>query len=1059
MICHLLAHGKRVLVTSEKERALEVLKDKIPDEIRDLCVSVLGGDSKSVQEMENSVRTIADNLERKNISLLHENIQLSRKELEEIRRKIARNQEEINKVLQIDNEEKCIAGVKFKPLEAAKWLKEQEQYNWFPDSIVPGTRFPLIKEELVSLYRLLASLSKADLESLHLTRPKREQLLSLDRFKEKTQQFTTLKQKFDGGSPYIQDWKIPDRLSFSLEALIQQNHKNVKLLDHMSKDNWKITILTDMVHHTNQKDEWIRFFKDYKEQLEQIIQIEKGLLEYEIQLPPHPERKILEDIEIIVERINQNKSTGWMYKKIVGKKYAYLFEQCFIDGLPAQKQEHFDLVKQRLVGNQLKRKFQIKWNRIMEEVDGPLINIGDRKWIREVLEVLKQLETIILWEKKIIEPLAPLAQLLGAKDVDWINAKSFADFQHSLTVLQFHYQIKEIEAFFQQISSKLSKEIEEQETVHPIWNSLRAACQQKDARKWEEACEEVVRLEKIEPDFLYYQQLTNRLTEVCPKWCEQLISSSLRPLFPPEDLDKAWIWSQLNHWLNELEQHKSVEELEEELQLERRREANVIRKLVADQTWKAQLERTDEQQKRSLTTWMQMMKKLGKGTGKYASKYRKSASRELNNCRDAIPVWIMPIQRVIENIELTNNLFDVVIVDESSQSNLFSLSALLRAKKAVIVGDDNQISPETVGVDRSQNYELIKQHLKGIPGADHLELSTSLYDTASRIFTNSKVVLKEHFRSVPEIIQFSNDLMYGGKIDPLRLPLVEEMYDYPVLTVHVKDGYRKETAKAWNEPEAEAIVEFILHCCGDEKYRGKSMGVISLQGYDQAQLIEQLLREKLGESEMVKRNIICGDAYRFQGAERDIIFLSMVAANNMPIGILAKESDRRRFNVAASRARDQLVLFHSVRLDDLNANCMRYHLLNYCLNQKQRKPEIKEVDHLFGSTFEKDVCQFITARGYRVTPQVQVGSVGKRIDLVIEGNGNRIAVECDGDKWYGLDRWEADLERQRILERVGWKFWRVSGREFYRNPENAMETLWKKLDEMNIYPMLDAVKS
>ena len=92
----------------------------------------------------------------------------------------------------------------------------------------------------------------------------------------------------------------------------------------------------------------------------------------------------------------------------------------------------------------------------------------------------------------------------------------------------------------------------------------------------------------------------------------------------------------------------------------------------------------------------------------------------------------------------------------------------------------------------------------------------------------------------------------------------------------------------------------------------------------------------------------------------------------------------------------------------------------------------------------------ITAKGYKVIPQVKVGTLGKRIDLVIEGMRNRLAVECDGDKWHGLDKWEDDMERQRVLERVGWTFWRVRGSQFYLNREKAMSSLWVKLDEMGI---------
>ena len=86
-----------------------------------------------------------------------------------------------------------------------------------------------------------------------------------------------------------------------------------------------------------------------------------------------------------------------------------------------------------------------------------------------------------------------------------------------------------------------------------------------------------------------------------------------------------------------------------------------------------------------------------------------------------------------------------------------------------------------------------------------------------------------------------------------------------------------------------------------------------------------LIAERLDETERAERQIVCGDAYAFQGDERDVMFLSMVIATNAGFAALTKDSDRQRFNVATSRARDQVFLFHSVRLDYIrNEECVRY---------------------------------------------------------------------------------------------------------------------------------------
>jgi very-short-patch-repair endonuclease len=321
---------------------------------------------------------------------------------------------------------------------------------------------------------------------------------------------------------------------------------------------------------------------------------------------------------------------------------------------------------------------------------------------------------------------------------------------------------------------------------------------------------------------------------------------------------------------------------------------------------------------------------------------------------------------------------------------------------------------------------------------------------------------------MPEIIQFSNTLCYPAEpLVPLRQYGSKRLT--PVLTRHVPDGYAKGTGdRIVNQPEADAIVDQIAKCLADSAYDGESFGVICLQGNAQANLIRDLLMDRIGAQRMQSRGLVCGNAYAFQGDERDVIFLSMVAATNdgRRIGVLSKESDKRRFNVAASRARDQMWLFHSVTVDDLSSSCLRRQLLEYCLNPKvglpsdgidvtklrQQAIEARRADSRaplpFDSWFEVNVFLQIVARGFRVIPQYELA--GKRIDLLIEGMRGRLAVECDGDQWHGVEEWDRDVDRQRMLERCGLRFWRVRGSAYYRDPATALQPLWQVLEDNDI---------
>ena len=563
---------------------------------------------------------------------------------------------------------------------------------------------------------------------------------------------------------------------------------------------------------------------------------------------------------------------------------------------------------------------------------------------------------------------------------------------------------------------------------------------------------EIDSLMQVAHKVLQLTELSKKLEACCPILLKDITNAEDKIMKNLESLnwEKAWQWKKWNDFLCKLEE-VDVEALEKNIAQEKIKEKYIIRELVSKRSWFNQIERTTEAQKRSLFTWMEAIKRIGKGTGTQAVKYRKIAQKEMDNCKDVIPVWIMPINRVMENLKLTDNLFDVVIVDESSQSDISAITALMRAKKAIIVGDEKQISPEAIGKDHAVVETLINTYLEDIPHAEWFDLKTSLYNTALRVFPN-RLLLKEHFRCVPEIIGFSNELCYSNEIIPLRRIDAKEKVGPFIVTSKVNDGCKDET-KAINVKEAECIVEKILECCNDERYNGMTMGVISLLGDAQAELIQGMLVDRLGMEEMLQRRLICGDAYSFQGDERDVMFLSMVIANNAKFAALTKGSDIRRFNVAASRARNQMWLFHSVDLEDLNNKCVRHSLLKYCLEENEPKEEIMSSEYLLLNDFEEHIERSIKESGYKLTPKVKVGKyiidfvVETDLSLKLQGRHyKKIAVKCIGMSADEDYNWQKQYEMQMCLERVGWEFYKIRASEFYRNPTVVMERLTQKLN-------------
>jgi very-short-patch-repair endonuclease len=458
----------------------------------------------------------------------------------------------------------------------------------------------------------------------------------------------------------------------------------------------------------------------------------------------------------------------------------------------------------------------------------------------------------------------------------------------------------------------------------------------------------------------------------------------------------------------------------------------------------------------ALMRFVSSVAKIGKGTGKRAPRHRRDAYRAMQDCYGGVPCWIMPTWRVSESLPSDFGSFDLVIIDEASQSDITALPAILRAKKLLIVGDDKQVSPTAAFLAEEKILQLKHNFLRDQPFAELLLPGVSIYDLANAVFPGQRIMLTEHFRCVEPIIRFSMQF-YNEPLIPLRIPKSSEKLMPPLIDVYIKGGRRDERSKI-NEVEAEAIISEIKILVSDQKYNGRSIGVVSLIGGQQAKYIQDQLLCELGEDVFQEYKIACGDAATFQGKEKDIMFLSMVVGDNQG-AVMNKRDAEQRMNVALSRARDRMYLYRSIQESDLsNESDLRLKILRHFKSPMPQNEHIESPVDLCDSDFERDVYARLIEKGYNVVPQVKVGSFS--IDLVVEGaNDQRLAIELDGDKYHPPEKWMDDWKRQRTMERVGWRFWRCWGSSYTIDPEGCISDLISVLDSMQVLPCEGSVSA
>ena len=1073
LISHLLAFGMRILVTSKSPRALQVLKDKLPDEIKPLCISLLGNSLEERESLEQSVSGILAKLDKRDEIGTIELIDNLEKQLQGFRASKTETEKKLIALREIETYKHIVGdGIYLgTATEIARKIKQEESlFGWFVDKLSIDATMPFSSEEIISFCNDLVELSEEEEQQLMLVIPDSNN--ELPDIEDMQKLF-----KKEMEARLIVENKKSLLTSQESHAMRRVGNESIKQLASSLEDiyveieavkkkpsPWIPAALREILSGDEAK--WEELHKLSLIHSKNLRPRATGIDNVDFAIPADLDpKKLLNDARVLKAHFAANGSKGFLiFKPKAIRENGSWLKKLRVDGKVCTNTETLQhLIDYLSVEQELKYIWSIWAGKAESCGESFLMQITEIEALINLLQKLLYLSEL----KKKAE--AIIANIKGLNVPDWINTAAIKILEETCEAVldELHYLsiVDEIEGLEQKIFKMIARG-----DIHPIINEVAKSFKYREIEQYIKTIERIRALRLRAENVRRKHEITEKIKESAPYLAEFLTKCREPEIWTDrlKKLSKAWAWAKAKNWIedllssdvNSLKRHTN--RLEEEIR-------KAIAVLASDRAWKYCFTRMHETHRRHLMGWQNEMKLLGKGKGKHAHTHRQNALRHLNECREAVPAWIMPLHRVYDTVDAGAGIFDVIIVDEASQCGPEAIPLFYLSKRILIVGDDKQISPEAVGINRDEIQQLMRNYLYDFHHADSFDVENSLFTHAKLRFSN-RITLREHFRCMPEIIQFSNDLCYrSDPLIPLRQYPLERLE--PLKAVYVKKGYREGLRQdVINRPEAEMLALSVNQCCKDKIYDSMTMGVIVLQGEAQAYQIENLLLKYIGAEEMKKRRIICGNPYSFQGDERDVIFLSMVAAPNERIGPLNQAADQRRFNVAASRAKEQMWLFHSVTVNDLSESCLRRRLLDYFYNPKsvisqalgesaeelrekafKANRQIEKPPFPFESWFEVDVALDIASHGFRVVPQLLFAD--KRIDLVVQGPKAQLAVECDGDYWHGIDEYVKDIERQRKLERCGWTFLRIRGSEYYSRRQKVLENLLDVLNKMKIFPV------
>ena len=1065
LLGHFLAEGKNVLITSQTRKALEVLKEKIPNEIQDLCISMLDDDSS---DLGNSVESISEKIAYLNVENLkneYEEIERNRNELKEdiknTKRKIFNIKSQESKPIIYNNE-----SISLK--EAGEFLKKNEkELDKIPGIVSSGVPCPISNEELDFLksgYK--KSISKEEEKEIELGLNKISDFWSLEEFKEMLEAKREIKSKIElllkNRKYHISDeiLHIDDKITIDLEKFKKYTHIGNIIPDELKIiEDWKKEACIAGMENSGDRKIWLNFIKDIRRLCELTNNTKDKFFKKDI---VYKDMDVSTAKKLIISLKNGIERPGFFFNHRLRKAKREISDKITINKRILETLYDCDLALEYTNLIELKENTKNSWDLLM--AGNTLMDkaISDKNSFKQLYSYTDEIEYLLNWYER--EKKSFLYKLENAgfqrlninrtegkpAYIDEIN--QIFDF---IPVLKELIAIAKVGIEYRKIDKKRIDYLEKIENIirknSPLGNEIKIAIEKEDIEKYSETLKKLEVLAGKEELYKKHKDLLKNIKAVANLWGNELEKGLFNEKI--ENIYNAWKYKQISQTLKELVE-KPYESLQEDL-LEKSEELNKLTaELVTKKTWYNIVKFIEEKDNlavsQALRGWKQTIQKIGKGTGKNTVLYKKHAKEKMLLCQKIVPAWIMPLNKVFDTLNPVENKFDIVIIDEASQSDISSLILLYMAKKVIVVGDDKQVSPSDVGVNIDKINMFRRKYIKGNVANDDLYgVRASLYSIVSTTF--QPISLREHFRSVPEIIEYSNKTSYNNQILPLRDSSSSILK--PAIVEYKVDGKRENKV---NKVEAETIVNLIEACLSMEEYKNSSFGIISLLGDEQAELIQNLIVKRISAVDIENHKILCGNPASFQGDERDVIFISLVDSSEENktlrlVGDGIEGATRKRYNVAVSRAKDQLWIVHSIDKNNLKEGDLRKELFEYIDSVKENTFEKTIDEHRVISEFENEIIKYLLEKNYTVKQQLRVGSYD--IDIVAIYGNKKIIIECDGkNSNCSQEEIIINLAEQEVLERCGWEFIRVRASQYFRNPDKAMKELILQLEDKGIYP-------
>ncbi|WP_315715580.1 MULTISPECIES: helicase [unclassified Bradyrhizobium] len=758
LVCHHLAMGLRVLVVSRNEAALGLLSEKLPRAVRDLTVDLTGSDKDVLKHAETVVSRLLSILKTTNPRAQAEQVN-------RLERDIIATSVEISR---LDDAFADIAsrsmlrssGVPDLPFDALTTLiADRDAYAWFTDQ---PSRFVSESDLLVAAVEQAREARVrlgTDLAYVDDALPEIAALpdaVTVRRLHEDLQPA-----RIDGES---HDSRLAcqiiaelgpdgaDLLAGDLDALAAA-HRII------ADEPW-LAALSPVGRKADAMSVDGGILVDFARDASSLLSQRAGFLVRPVETPA--DAFASQELLTIVERLSAG-ARPFATFSLSGRALKQTVEAIRVAGFAPKGAADWGHVRDYLTWRRHLHSLDARWRSLAAEIGAPAPEPDSSHTFHGHERVVKSVEAAIVLAalaKRNVLSAAPklsmpddaIAGLLG--DGRRLSALAAAVRSMALRIGKQRLELTRLNELFggsgkiatqahADVLSQIGRDGVDPRDIETRWSTLRTRLQSLHDRR---------------QDFELLDEVCRAITEAGADAFARRIRTE--PAHPQTgdpvlvaDWMMAWNWAVLMRQTEGIGQHQRLQGLSDQRAALETRLRELFGQVVVARMHLGLAQNTGSAMRQALTVFMTTLRKMAATcSGPTACRLRQAAREALESCYEGIPCQLVPAWRVAEQLPARLGAFDLVVIDDASQSDLRELTAMLRARKVVVIDDDRQTG-ERVAQGEHDIETIARSILRSGPAAMRRFLlpGAALCDFVKMLFPDRMIRLREHARRVDPV--------------------------------------------------------------------------------------------------------------------------------------------------------------------------------------------------------------------------------------------------------------------------------------------------------------------